>query len=131
MLLQSHAVTAVCHSPVACVTAGSLRRSEYLPVAIQWSGTDGVYKLKDCSSRILRMQVMSFWPFKQMIIKSGAQQQQQSRAPEQAGLQPEPLFSFGDATEIRKALDMTNRLTGYAGFQSRGNFDPSNMAGIR
>ncbi|CAK0787681.1 hypothetical protein CVIRNUC_010903 [Coccomyxa viridis] len=57
--------------------------------------------------------VMSFWPFKQMIIKSGAQQQQQSRTPEQAGLQPQPLFSFGDATEIRKALDMTNRLTGY------------------
>ena len=60
--------------------------------------------------------MMSFWPFKQMIIKSGTQQQQHSLAPEQAGLQLEPLFSFGDATEIRKALNMTNRLTGYAGF---------------
>ncbi len=58
------------------------------------------------------VQVMSFWPFKQMIIKSGAQQQLQSLASAESALRPEPLFSFGDATEIRRALHMTNRLTG-------------------
>lgn len=58
------------------------------------------------------VQVMSFWPFKQMIIKSGAQQQLQSLASAEGALRPEPLFSFGDATEIRRALHMTNRLTG-------------------
>ena len=61
---------------------------------------------------VLHVQVMSFWPFKQMIIKSGAQQQLQSLAPGESALKPEPLFSFGDATEIRRALHMTNRLTG-------------------
>ena len=105
LVLLSHRLAALCRSPVGCAMAGSLRRSGRLLVAI--------HQLIDCSSGTLLMQVMSFWPFKQMIIKSGAQQQQHSLAPEQAGLQPEPLFSFGDATEIRKALNMTNRLTGY------------------
>lgn len=55
---------------------------------------------------------MSLWPFKQMIIKSGAKQQLQSLAPSESSLKPESLFSFGDATEIRRSLRMTNRLTG-------------------
>lgn len=62
---------------------------------------------------LLAVQIMSLWPFKQMIIKSGAKQQLQSLAPSrEALLKPESLFSFGDATEIRRTLRMTNRLTG-------------------
>lgn len=55
---------------------------------------------------------MSLWPFKQMIIKSGAKQQQAALASSDSLLKPESLFSFGDATEIRRTLQMTNRLTG-------------------
>ncbi|BDA42262.1 hypothetical protein COCOBI_03-1490 [Coccomyxa sp. Obi] len=56
--------------------------------------------------------VMSIWPFKQMILRSGVTG---PAAPSEVCLlQREPIFHFGDATEIRRALGMTNRLTGYA-----------------
>ncbi|KAL0043368.1 hypothetical protein WJX79_002815 [Trebouxia sp. C0005] len=79
--------------------------------------------------------VMSVWPFKQIILRA-----QLSKAPipspKQATLSPAAhashagsstpgsaktstmqtdfLFHFGDTTQIRKALEMPNRLTGYA-----------------
>ena len=56
------------------------------------------------------LQVMSLWPFRQMILRGGQRQQQEV----QSGLQPHALFQFGDATEIRRVLGMTNRLTGCA-----------------
>ncbi|EIE20745.1 hypothetical protein COCSUDRAFT_57309 [Coccomyxa subellipsoidea C-169] len=56
--------------------------------------------------------VMRIWPFKQMILRSGLTK---PTAPAEAcQLQPEHIFHFGDATEIRRVLGMTNRLTGYA-----------------
>ncbi|KAK9901658.1 hypothetical protein WJX75_007088 [Coccomyxa subellipsoidea] len=56
--------------------------------------------------------VMSVWPFKQMILRSGLTK---PAAPSEAcQLQAEHIFHFGDATEIRRVLGMTNRLTGYA-----------------
>lgn len=57
-------------------------------------------------------QVMSVWPFKQMILRSGLTK---PAAPSEAcQLQAEHIFHFGDATEIRRVLGMTNRLTGCA-----------------
>ena len=53
---------------------------------------------------------MSWWPFRNIILRSGLRQQQSPAA----GLHPHCLFHFGDATEIRRALGMTNRLTGCA-----------------
>ena len=55
-------------------------------------------------------QVMSWWPFRQIILRSGLRQQQSPAT----GLHPHCLFHFGDATEMRRALGMTNRLTGCA-----------------
>ena len=56
------------------------------------------------------MQVMSLWPFRQMILRGGQRQQEAFST----GLRPHALFQFGDATDIRRVLGMTNRLTGCA-----------------
>jgi hypothetical protein len=61
------------------------------------------------------VQVMSLPPFRRMI-RQGA-----SSRPEDVdslgvavALPPEFVYYFGDCTEWRRAMQMTNRLTGYA-----------------
>lgn len=58
------------------------------------------------------------WPFRGMFLRNAAAPIRQAAAAAggaeaaDAALQPEPLFHFGDATGLRRALNMTNRLTG-------------------
>lgn len=63
---------------------------------------------------------MSLWPFRQIILRSGAAQSKQALPDKALGgqqLRSEGIFHFGDATEIRRCLGMTNRLTGCAAIQ--------------
>lgn len=52
--------------------------------------------------------VMRVWPFKQMILKGGAKD-----SAVKYKLPATYLYSFGNTDDVRKALYMTNRLTGY------------------
>jgi len=57
---------------------------------------------------------MCLWPFRSMIMRGGADAAARAAAAGAgaAVVAPEPLFHFGDATALRQALQMTNRLTG-------------------
>ena len=57
--------------------------------------------------------VMTAWPFKQMILRAQLRRQQK-QAPTDQQVPVEFLFHFGEAKALRKALDMSNTLTGYA-----------------
>ena len=52
------------------------------------------------------MQVMGWWPFKNMILRGRSVQAEAS------GIKPVYLFSFGEAHEYFDALGLSNRLTG-------------------
>ena len=54
------------------------------------------------------MQVMRMWPFRNLIVRSGAGQ-----VAERPGLQAQQAFYFGGTEHIMQAARMSNRLTGY------------------
>lgn len=70
-----------------------------------------LYSVARPYSSTIGAQVMSLWPFKQIILRSGLAKP--SASADVCQLQPEYIFHFGDATEIRRVLGMTNRLTGW------------------
>jgi hypothetical protein len=79
-----------------------------------------------CASR----QVMCLWPFRSMIMRGGADAAARASAAGAgaAVVAPEPLFHFGDATALRQALQMTNRLTGCnLGSRAEGPIRPSGL----
>ena len=53
-------------------------------------------------------QVMRMWPFRSLIVRSGASQEAKSTV-----MQPCQAFYFGDTEHIMQAARMSNRLTGY------------------
>ena len=57
--------------------------------------------------------VMTAWPFKQMILRAQLRRQEQQTPSDQL-VPVEFLFHFGEAKPLRKVLDMSNTLTGYA-----------------
>ena len=61
-----------------------------------------------CRVRAMAMQVMRMWPFKQLLLRSGA------GAAAKYALPCRHLHHFGDMQALRQALQLTNLLTGCA-----------------
>ena len=73
------------------------------PFADHFRGRPGVALLE---LGLIESTLMSLWPFKALLLRGGAASEARYALPSTQ------LFHFGNTDDLRKALHMTNRLTG-------------------
>ncbi|KAK9787120.1 hypothetical protein WJX73_008776 [Symbiochloris irregularis] len=78
--------------------------------AAEFAGSESLrwFQLSLIESAVMRM-----WPFSSLITKAPRKYTWSTEDAPPAALQPEYLFHFGEAQELKKALNMKNQLTGY------------------